>query len=261
MKIYQSISNKKNHRKKKITFFGFFVVLVLLLVINFANILLPKTIMQGIIAPFVPAQVALNEKIETIESFFTQKQNLQNKIIDLEARNKQLQNEKTLLVAFLEDSEIYREESLRFEGNAEVSKVLVRPPYTPFDSLSIVRNGDYEVGSDVFAQGVYIGTVTTVSGTVAQVTLFSQSNKKTIARIRGLDVELVGIGGGGLISTIPKDYDIATGTPVTTLLGDTMVLLGTVLERDVEENSSFSKLYISPAVALQSLQYVTVVTK
>lgn len=260
MKIYQSNSKNRTQRKKRQLFVIFIVTAIFLVVINISNSFLPKGVIRAIVTPVMPLQLMFVEKSDQVSNFFLEKELLRTRLSESKEENIALRNEKLLLLALLDDAgKEYTEESFTITGDVE--KVLVRPPFTPYDTLLVAKKHNYEIGADVFARGVLVGVIKEITGDIAQVELFSQSGNKTTARVGDIDIEVDGIGGGGLRASVPKDYSIPSGTPVIKDIGETVVVVGVVVERDVDENSSFAELYISSTASLQSLRYVTIVSK
>ena len=94
--------------------------------------------------------------------------------------------------------------------------VLVRPPETPYDSLTIDAGSDdgVSVGSPVsLPSGILIGSVAAVASRTATVLLYSAPGAKTEAVLeRGeLPVEINGRGGGNFAFSMPRDAAVQAG--------------------------------------------------
>ncbi len=147
--------------------------------------------------------------LETKQSFMRENELLQAQILELEARVAERN-------IFARENEELKRVLGRTEGNTFIlSAVLAKPPKSVYDTLLI--DGGASIGL-VKGQGVYahgripIGVIEDVRSDSALVRLFSSPGEKTDVRLLplGVDVTLVGRGGGAFSATVPHDIELTS---------------------------------------------------
>lgn len=125
-----------------------------------------------------------------------------------------------------------------------LSRVIARPPVTPFDSLTINTSGNERVekGQRVLAaETVEIGRVSSVKKTSAVISLYTSAGTRTPVEING-DGPLViaeGAGGGSFILHVPRSFDVKKGD-LLTRPGKETTVLGIIEGVEKSETDAFS---------------------
>lgn len=138
-----------------------------------------------------------------------------------------------------------------------LSKVLSRPPQSPYDTLVIDIGSDYDInpGDKVYiSDNIIVGIITNVTPHTSLVELFSGSSKKTesVLERTGASYEISGRGGANFSVDVPKDADILWGD-VFTYPELTDSVLGSVYYIDTNSQSSFKTIFIrTPGNIFQS---------
>ena len=147
--------------------------------------------------------------LESKRSLLQENELLQGQILELEARNA----ERNLLA---QENEELKRVLGRSESNTFIlAAVLAKPPKSVYDTLLI--DGGESIGL-VKGQGVYahgripIGIIEEVRSESAVVRLYSSAGEKTDVRLvpLGVDVTLVGRGGGAFSATVPHDIELTS---------------------------------------------------
>ncbi|MCB9805609.1 hypothetical protein H6775_00445 [Candidatus Nomurabacteria bacterium] len=185
----------------------------------------------------------ISKQQETIENL--QLDLLQQKISSIE--NKELKDS---------------EKSIGDEEGFKIVKVISRPPYSPYDTLTLSSGSKdgLNVGQKVFTKGVFIGFVQEVSEDFSIVQMISSSNVESVVRIKNeIDATATGIGGGRLIISLPKDIDVENGD-VVYLPNITSSLVGVVSTIEVADES-FQIVYFNLPVSISKILFVEVMVK
>lgn len=248
----------RRRNKKFITII--FFVFILIILISVFNFVWPQSAARFIFSPMFSVREFVFKPFSALATSFKDKQNLENRIKELEDQNARLKVSVTVQNFVSRQIEDYNLE-LQKNDQGMISKVLNRPPYSPYDTLLILK-GDHniEVGDLVFIRGVYIGDVESVDIYTAVVKLRSASGEKTLVRIGDIEVEAEGKGGGQFNVRIPKDSILQTGDAVTVPLLNYSILgsVGQIIEDPL---ATFKTVYFSIPVAFQEMNFVSVVKK
>jgi len=150
---------------------------------------------------------------------------------------------------------------LEKKSQGEISKVLNRPPFSPYDTLLILKgDNQIEVGDLVFVHGLYIGDIASVDNYTATVKMKSSAGEKTLVRVGNVEIEAEGKGGGQFIIKIPKDLDLKIGDAVM-VPSLNYSLIGSVGEIKEDPIATFKTVYFSIPMAFQDMNFVSVVKK
>lgn len=252
MNFHGSTRKKRTGRRVVIA------LILLLLALNIFDVLWPHTAVRSLLMPvrvvrqWVTAPIGyLTRAFADKDALVTENQMLKAKITELEVRSLQQQVHQSMYTAFS------AEQSYGTQGT--VVPVLVRPPYTPYDTLVLdVRGQSVVQGSQVFVHDVVIGEVTQVDSLTAVVTLFTSPGTKTLVRIASVDAEAVGHGGGRYVITVPKDVSVEAGAVVVAPRAFNAVL-GVAGAIDPDAAGTFQDIHVSLPVAFSALEAVTVV--
>ncbi len=252
MMYYQNKSKKIN--------FGFYLLVIVVVFFSLFKIIWPQNFSRYIFSPIFNSKYFISNSFSNIGVNFKDKKDLQQQILFLEEENAKLKISK--LTQNFVNSQI-QDYNLEFEKRTQgsISKVLNRPPFSPYDTLLILKgDNQIEVGDIVFTRGVYIGDVESVDSYTAIVKLRSSDGEKTLVKISNIEIEAEGKSGGQFISKVPKDTKIEIGDAVMvpelnySLLGS----VGQVVEDSI---ATFKTVYFSIPVSFQDMNFVTVIKK
>lgn len=129
-----------------------------------------------------------------------------------------------------------------------ISRVLSKPPRSPYDTLVIDAGTAEGVVMDdaVYLSGnVIVGTISSVTTHTSVVQLFSTANNKqeVVLERTGASFEIIGQGGANFKLEVPKETDIIWGD-VFTYPGISSAVVGSVYYIAVNPQSSFKTIYI-----------------
>ncbi len=148
------------------------------------------------------------------------------------------------------------------EGNFVLATILIRPPRSLYDTfvLDIGTDRGIAVGQEVYAYGnILIGRITTVDAKSAQAILFTAPGEQYVARLEsaGIDMNLVGRGGGSFEVTLPRDVVIIPGEVA---LSATLMpsVVATVNEIISDPRDPFQKVLLESPINIQDLRWVEI---
>lgn len=252
--IYHGSVKKKRNTGTRVLL----VLVALVLLMNIFDVLWPQTALRAALAPLVAVRsfiatpfTALYALVADKQQLIAERDALQERVVQLELGALQVSTDRST------EQAVTRERTFLRDG--VVVPVLVRPPYSLYDSLVIdTREHAVGVGDAVFTYGVRIGTITHVDTFSATVGLFTSPGTKTPVRLGSVDAEAVGQGGGRYQITIPKDVVLTDGSAVVhpASFG---ALLGVVSARETAGNDTFQTVHVALPVAFSMLDAVTVV--
>lgn len=253
MKTNFHASAKKKHKSKRILLF----VIILVVILNVFDVVWPQSILRSILVPMTMLRNTLSSPFVALHTLFASKdylvreqKRLQDRVTELEVSTLQSMVDQSLVDAMTLER--------TYTTSGVQLPVLMRPPFSPYDTLVIDRRiSSVAVGDLVFAYGVLIGRVSFVDTATATVQLYTSPHTTTVARIGSIDVNVIGQGGGRYIATLPKDVAIEVGTAVIVPQIE-HVLLGVVSAINIQNNGTFQDAHISLPVALHQLTVVTV---
>ena len=196
------------------------------------------------------------ETMRTKKSLVAQNEDLKNQIIQFEARVA----EDIMLRQNLADitSAMNRSEGM----NVTLAAVLSKPPTSAYDTL-VIDGGEHaglQVGQTVFAAGATpIGIIESVSNNSALVRLYSSPGQETQARFSpaGIDITLVGRGGGNFSADVPHDLVVTEGAAAVTKELNSH-LLAQFRKVTSDPRDPFQTVLLVAPVNIQSLSFVQV---
>lgn len=144
-----------------------------------------------------------------------------------------------------------------------LASVLVKPPQTPYDLLTIDIGADQniKVGDKVMANAnVYIGEVSEVMPNLAKVTLYSTPGRKlsVVLGASSVTMEAVGIGGGNFNILVPREIEVKEGD-VIVIPSITANVFGIVEKVNFKETDSFQTVLFKSPINVSELSFVEVV--
>jgi len=255
-------SNFQNRRKvvqkRALTIF---IILIIIILILFTGL-----IRRALFSIALPAWQAENTILNSNTfQYFKSKQALINDRVVLEqklflagnllALNETLQTENENLKDLLG-----RKDS---KQNTILATVLVKPPQTPYDMLTIDIGAlqNVKIGDKVIANAnIYIGEVSEVLPHLAKVTLYSTPGRKlsVVLGASSVTMEAVGIGGGNFNIFAPREVEVKEGD-VIVIPSITANVFGIVEKVSYKETDSFQTVLFKSPVNVSELSFVEVV--
>ncbi|MEY2640838.1 MAG: rod shape-determining protein MreC [Candidatus Parcubacteria bacterium] len=233
-------------------------IVAVVVLFNIFDVLWPQTIVRSFLAPMVAARTFIFSPFAGIRTAFVDKAAVVAERDALAARVRELEIGTLQSSVDGATSAAVRTERTFLEQGMVVP-VLVRPPFSPYDSLVLdTRKATVSVGDGVFAHGVRIGTITHVDAFSATAGLLTSPGTKTPVRVASVDGEAVGQGGGNYTITIPKDVSVTVGQAVVHP-GSFQTILGVVSALEEDTNAAFQVVHVALPVAFSALDAVTVV--
>jgi cell shape-determining protein MreC len=248
---------KKNKKKGDLFFF---LIILIIIGLGVFGIVWPQNFSRYILSPVFNIRNFVLNPIKNIGTSFKDKNELQNRINELEEENTQLKIanlSQSFVNSQIEDYKI----ELEKKTQGSISKVLNRPPFSPYDTLLVLKgSNEINLGDLVFVHGVYIGDIESVDRYTATVKLRSASDQKTLVRVSNIEIEAEGRGSGQFTIRVPKDVEISEGEPVV-VPELNYSLLGAVGHIVSEPGVTFKTVYFSIPVAFQNMNFVSIVPK
>ncbi len=208
-----------------------------------------RNIFYKIARPIWTAANAATSPFPKIKNFFVSRQNLINKNIVLEDELGALRlKEIDYDVLSKENQELKDQAGRRTDRRLILSRVLSKPPRSPYDTFVIDIGSEEGVikGSKVYlSDNVIVGLVTSLTPTTSLVELFSAGDQKQEAILSrtGASFTLNGKGGANFEIEVPKDTDIMWGD-VFLYPGLASSVIGSVYYIDSNSQSSFKTIYL-----------------
>lgn len=240
-------SKPRNPVRGKIVLVVVVFILLLLVGIIFSNSI--RGFFYGISKPLWVSESIVTAPFRGTTNFFK----LKNTLI---SQNLELQDEVTSLklkqidydILLKENQELKGEIGRRSDKNLVFSRVLSRPPRSPYDTFVIDIGSVHGVSPAdrvYLSDNVIIGIVTTVTPNTSLVQLFSSGNNKQEAVLSrtGASYTLDGSGGANFQLEVPKDTDILWGD-IFLYPGINSSVIGSVYYIDSNSQSSFKTAYI-----------------
>lgn len=249
--------NYRGRNKKRKFVITIITVIVMLLLINLLNIVLPQSIIRKVSYPIIKLKELAISPFGGVSAYFISKKSLQNENENLRQKNSALEFN-LLREKVKSKNELEELKEQEFSPTGIQSRVLIRPSFSPYDTLVIENKDGIGEGDNVFIMGSFVGNVTSIDGNSAVVKLRSLSGEVTVVRVGNIDAEAIGQGGGRFTITVPKDVEVNIDDIVTVpYLGPT--IMGVIKEIETDDSGSFKVLYFSIPVSLSSISFVTVV--
>jgi cell shape-determining protein MreC len=245
--------NKNRHIGTKVIV-TFFVVVVILRIFNI-NII--SKIFDAPANYILESQtVVLSPFINTL-IYFKSKKELEEQNKSLQSDNVNLKLENLLNNTISQEFEYFKNE-FGTTTQGSLYKVILKPPFTPFDNIQIVGDlGSKQVGDLVFFKTILIGKIVEKSDRYATVELFSTPDKVTPVSIKGTQFEAKGLGGGRFVLEASKEFEVTEGEAII-YPEQTLVILGVVEFIELKEEDLFKKIYFNVPVPISSISYVTI---
>jgi cell shape-determining protein MreC len=252
---------QKNSSAKKYFIIGsvLFFVLILLRVLFYSAF---SSLAYTVAKPFWDLGRGIYKQTESSISYGDSKidlveknKNLENKIYELEIKNLELSSKASVT----ENTEE------RSKPGFVISKILVKPPYSPFDIFIIENtpNSGISVGDKVYiGENTLIGEVVSILPKEARVQLLSSGSQSYQASIQrtGETVTLNGQGGGNFKVSVPKEFNVSLGDYLVDSSSKESVI-AVVYSIDTSSQGSFKDVYARIPLNILQTEWVSVLTQ
>ena len=201
--------------------------------------------------------------IGEVSDFFISKSSLVAETISLRAELADLKLKEVDYDALSKENQDLQNQLGRKDStDTIISRVLSRPPLSPYDTFVIDVGSTEGVAVDskvYYSDNIIIGSVVSVTSNTSLVKLFSSGNEKQEATLErtGASFILSGLGGSNLELEVPKDTDILWGD-VFTYPGIKPSVIGSVYYIDDNSQSAFKTVYIRVPGNMFSAQWLFV---
>ncbi len=148
------------------------------------------------------------------------------------------------------------------EGVFVLAKILVRPPRSLYDTLvlDIGENDGVSPGDEVYAFGsILLGRIQSVDKNSSLATLYSTAGEHFLARhaTTGVDLDLVGRGGGSFEVTVARDLVLLPGDEIVSF-ALTPSVVATVGEVISDPRDPYQKVLLLSPANIQALSFVEI---
>lgn len=162
---------------------------------------------------------------------------------------------------YQENLELKRRLGHPISSTATLASVLMRPPWIPYDTLTIDVGKDKGIRENALVSAggsAYIGRIAQVYDTTSRVVLFSSPGQEYQALLRGtIPIAIQGQGSGSLRGELPVGTEVAVGDTVL-LPGIMPTFAGHVVAVRRSEGESFQTVYLQLSASPFTLRYVEV---
>ncbi len=211
----------------------------------------------------VPVLEASNAVERGLYSLTHSKQNLLNRVNDLESENAELRL-KMVDYDLLQNENSGFKNSVIEKSDTVVATVVSKPSAAVYDTLVIKSSDVVNTGNDVYTlSGIPIGSVTSFMDGNGTVTLYSSPSTETVADILledamdSISVTMRGRGGGGFEAILPKEVKIPVGSLAVkpSLFGEPFAEVVKTVSRDDTKDQI---VYLRSIVNFQYLRYIAI---
>ena len=210
-----------------------------------------RSVFTTISEPVWKVRDVVSNSLANIPDFFASKNSLIAQVNSLQNQITSLQLKQADYDAISKENDDIKNTLGRSDtslGNRILSRVLSKPPESPYDTfvLDIGTSSGVAVGDKVYiSDTIIIGEIASVTGNTSVVNLFSKSgmtNALTLERT-GATYQIVGQGGANMSVEVAKDADILWGDIFNYPDIKTSVV-GSVYYIDQNPQSSFKTIFI-----------------
>lgn len=232
-------------------------IFVLLLVLRIFHVNFVTKVFDGPVNYILESHSIVLSPFKNTLTYFKSKKDLERQVEQLKTENTNLQLETLLNNTLSQEFEYFKNE-FGTSTQGALFKVILKPPFTPFDNIRIVGDlSTKQVGDLVFFKNILIGKITEKDNRYATVELFSTPDKVTPVVIKGTQFEAKGLGGGRFVLEASKEFEVNEGDAI--MYPDQQVrILGVVQFIESKEEDLFKKIYFNVPVPISDISYVTV---
>jgi len=179
---------RRNKNKVKITA-AFLLLAFAVLIISFGR---GREVFENASRPLIGISASANDALSLLKNETKSRSDLYRELDELKEENHRLSIE-NLNQDILRQQNVELKDQLGWERKKELftlSRIIARPPITPFDSLTIERNKNVslESGQRVrVTETVEVGRISSIHNTTAIVKLYTTTGIRTPVEITGVD--------------------------------------------------------------------------
>lgn len=240
-------SKPKNEQKGKII--AVFVIFLFLSLFGFLFPIFTRGFFLTVAEPLWSGSSFIVKPFGSIKNYFSLKGSLAKENSKLEEELKALRLRDVDYELLLKENETLKIRLGRNMGfNRTISRVLSKPPRSPYDTL-IIDSGllhNVNVGDMVFSsENILIGRVNEVTSNKSVVQLFSSGSisQESILLRTGASFTLIGSGGANFKIEVPKDTDVLWGDAFA-YPGFSSSVMAIVYYIDTSSQGSFKTVYL-----------------
>lgn len=232
-------------------------IFALILILRMFNVSIVVRIFDAPINYILESHTAILSPLKNTLVYFKTKKELESKVEVLQEENTNLKLENLLQKTMEQEFEYFKNE-FQASSTSQLYKVILKPPFTPFDNIRITGNLDTtQIGDLVFYKTILIGKITEKDSHYATVELFSTPDKVTQVSIKGTQFETKGLGGGRFVLEASKEFEVAEGEAIL-YPEQNVLILGVVEFIESKEEDLFKKIYFNVPVPISTISYVTI---
>lgn len=241
----------KNKTNRKV------VIIIIILAILFlfgSNI---KGVVHWTAVPILKVRDVVISPFESVINQLKFKQSLIDENEYLKKENRRLEIENLTVESLKKENQSLKEITNYVENTEDyiTGKVLNRPPFSPYDTF-IIGKGDAEIysGDEVYYLGSLIGRITEEYQNTAVVKLNSTPETSNFVVVSDQSFEAIGIGGGGFVMQLPKDFSISEGEVIFI----NQKPAGKVDSIETDETGAFQKVYFRYPFNVNEIDFVQI---
>lgn len=251
--IYRQRNKNKNTSTKIII-----SCIVFLLILRIFNISIFTQIFSAPVNYVLQSNTIILSPLKHTFTYFKSKKELEEQVKNLQVENTNLKLENILGQTVTQEFEYFKTQFSQEVSENQLYKVILRPPFTPFDTIQIT--GDLQgknIGDFVFFKSILIGKIIEKDNRYATVELFSTPNKITPVTVQGEQFEAKGLGGGRFIFEVSKEFEIAEDEPII-YPEQKILILGVTEFIESKEENLFKNIYFNLPISISKISYVSV---
>ena len=235
--------NYRRNKSKARIGAAFLLVTLAVLIISFGR---GRELFESASTPLVGISANANDALTLLQNEAKSRADLYHELGELKKENNRLAVE-NLNQDILRQQNIQLKDQLGWkweQTSFTLSRIIARPPITPFDSLTIEKSsgGFFEKGERVrVTESVEIGRISSVNNTTAVVKLYTTTGTRTPVEINGGGPLVIaeGAGAGSYTLQVPRSFEVKKGDTLTRP-GMDAVIIGFVESVEKSETDSFS---------------------
>lgn len=233
---------RRNKNKTEISI-AFSLLILAILVVSLGR---GRELFENASAPLIGASANANSALDLLKNETKSRNELYRELNELKEENRLLEIE-NLNQDILRQQNLELKDQLGWKWEKELftlSRIISRPPVTPFDSLTIETSDiiSFEKGERVrVTETVEIGRISSVNDTTAIVELYTSTGTQTPVEINGGGPLVIaeGAGAGSYKLQVPRSFEVKKGDTLTRP-GMDAVIIGFVESVEKSETDSFS---------------------
>lgn len=241
----------KNKINKKIVI----LIIVLLLLFSFSSFV--KGTVNLVTVPVLKIKDLVYYPFEFVFGQFKFKDDLINVNKELKKENRRLEIENLTVESLRIENESLRQQVnyVKEDDKFITAKVLSQPPFSPYDTFIIdVGSNDVTVGDPVYYLGVLIGSIEESHSYNSIVRLKSSPEQTFFVTVADQNVEARGIGSGGFVLLLPKDFFVEPGQVIFVESNP----IGQIDNIENDETGAFINVYFRFPFNINSVDFVQV---